>query len=93
MSHDGIVVCTHYCYFFPPLENKKYNMPVFNDTIDTIYRFPITNKVARTTKNPAYKSGNATMVRRVIPVESGHRDNREEAEDSDTVSRYTCTCQ
>ena len=49
-------------------------MPLFDDPIDALYRFPVVTEAARTTKNPAYKSGNASMVRRVPPTPRDPRD-------------------
>ena len=66
-------------------------MIMFDDTIHTVYQYPITNKVARTTKNPAYKSGNASMVRKVTPAAPPSTQRREGG--GTDVPGYTCTCQ
>ena len=59
-------------------------MPLFNDAIEDLYRYPVVGEAARITKNPAYKSGNSSMVRKVPPAP---RDG------GDAAPGYTCTCQ
>ena len=59
-------------------------MPLFNDPIEDLYRYPVASEAARITKNPAYKSGNASMVRKVPPTP---RDG------AAVAPGYMCTCQ